>query len=172
MVHVHFLCIYMYMITLYPILYFQCPVNNIYFYIYFNFSSQILNSRHQFNPYIRFLDTTLPWDPSLLVALQSAPTPNTCTGGGDWFMDSGATAHMFSNLGNLTSFSPTNIATRITLGDGSSLPITHVGSTSFPSSITPINMGRHALSCQAHTNMGSRHTCYLVCTHTNMEIIH
>ncbi|KAM3206093.1 hypothetical protein ACQJBY_061648 [Aegilops geniculata] len=35
-----------------------------------------------------------PWDPALLAALRTAPSPSSYTGGGDWYMDTGATAHM------------------------------------------------------------------------------
>ena len=69
-----------------------------------------------------------PWDPALLAALHTAPMPNNYTGGSDWYMDTGATAHMFAHPGNLASF-PTD--RRIIVGDGSTLPITHVGHTSF-----------------------------------------
>nr|XP_040251374.1 protein transport protein SEC31-like [Aegilops tauschii subsp. strangulata] len=47
---------------------------------------------------------TAPWDPALLTALHATPTPNNYTGGGDWYMDTGATAHMFAHPGNLASF--------------------------------------------------------------------
>lgn len=40
-----------------------------------------------------------PWDPVLLPALHAAPTPNNYTGGDDWYMDTGATAHMFAHPG-------------------------------------------------------------------------
>nr|XP_040258224.1 formin-like protein 20 [Aegilops tauschii subsp. strangulata] len=40
-----------------------------------------------------------PWDPALLAALHTAPTPQQYTGGGDWYMDTGATAHMVANPG-------------------------------------------------------------------------
>nr|XP_020168813.1 translation initiation factor IF-2-like [Aegilops tauschii subsp. strangulata] len=40
-----------------------------------------------------------PWDPALLAALHSAPSPSTYTGGGDWYMDTGATAHMVAHPG-------------------------------------------------------------------------
>nr|XP_020177477.1 vegetative cell wall protein gp1-like [Aegilops tauschii subsp. strangulata] len=35
-----------------------------------------------------------PSDPALLAALHSAPSPSNYGGGGDWYMDTGATAHM------------------------------------------------------------------------------
>ena len=48
--------------------------------------------------------------------------------------------HMTGHPGNLSSSTPVNTPTRITVHNVSSLPITHVGSTSFPSSYTPITM--------------------------------
>ena len=55
-------------------------------------------------------------------------------------MDTGATAHMFAHLGNLASFTPVTTDRRIIVGDGSTLPITHVGHTSFPSNSMPITL--------------------------------
>ncbi|KAM0831150.1 hypothetical protein ACQ4PT_065745 [Festuca glaucescens] len=40
-----------------------------------------------------------PWDPALYTALQYAPPPGSYTGGGDWFMDTGASAHMAAHPG-------------------------------------------------------------------------
>ncbi|KAM0826009.1 hypothetical protein ACQ4PT_069161 [Festuca glaucescens] len=40
-----------------------------------------------------------PWDPALLAALHSAPTPSIYTGGSDWHMDTGASAHMAAHPG-------------------------------------------------------------------------
>ena len=87
-----------------------------------------------------------PWDPALLAALHSAPSPSHYGGGGDWHMDTGATAHMTYHPGNLTSSTPVQTSTRITVGDGSSLPITHVGHRSFPSTSTPITMSNVLVS--------------------------
>ena len=81
-----------------------------------------------------------PWDPALLAALHSAPSPSSYGGGGDWYMDSGATAHMTAHPGNLTSATRVHTPTRITVGNGSSLPITHVGHMSFPSTSTHVHM--------------------------------
>ena len=52
-----------------------------------------------------------PWDPALLAALHSAPSPSSYGGGGDWYMDSGATAHMTAHPGNLTSATPVHTPT-------------------------------------------------------------
>ena len=60
--------------------------------------------------------------------------------GGAWYMDSGATAHLTSHPGTLTSSTPVYTPTCITIGNGSSLPITHVGRASFPSTSAPITM--------------------------------
>nr|XP_020199931.1 translation initiation factor IF-2-like [Aegilops tauschii subsp. strangulata] len=47
----------------------------------------------------------MPWDPALLAAQHSAPSPSSSVGGGDWYMDSGATAHMEAHPGS-SGFSP------------------------------------------------------------------
>nr|XP_040244092.1 wiskott-Aldrich syndrome protein homolog 1-like [Aegilops tauschii subsp. strangulata] len=39
-----------------------------------------------------------PWDPALL-AVHTVPMPQQYTGGGDWYMDTEATAHMAANPG-------------------------------------------------------------------------
>ena len=70
-------------------------------------------------------------------------------------MDSGATAHMAAHPGNLTSSTPVHTPTRITVGNGSSLPITHIGSTSFPSTSTPITMSNVLVSPDLVTNLVS-----------------
>lgn len=41
-------------------------------------------------------------------------------------MDTGATSHLAYNPGNLSYSQPTATTSRIIVGDGSSLPITHV----------------------------------------------
>ncbi|XP_020193718.1 uncharacterized protein [Aegilops tauschii subsp. strangulata] len=87
-----------------------------------------------------------PWDPALLAVLHTAPTPNNYTGGGDWYMDTGATTHMFAHPGNLASFTPITTDRRIIVGDDSTLPITHVGHTSFPSNSMPLSLSNILVS--------------------------
>ena len=61
-------------------------------------------------------------------------------------MDTGATAHMFAHPDNLASFTPVTTVRRIIVGDGSTLPITHVGHTSFPSNSMPITLSNILVS--------------------------
>ena len=96
-----------------------------------------------------------PWDPALLAALHSAPTPSTYTGGGDWHMDTGASAHMAAHPGTLHTSSPVTTSTRITVGDGSSLPITHIGHASFPSTSTPLSLSNVLVSPNLIKNLVS-----------------
>ena len=70
-------------------------------------------------------------------------------------MDSRATVHMTAHPGNLTSSTPIRTPIRITVGNGSSLPITHIGSTSFPSTSTPITMSNVLVSPELVTNLVS-----------------
>ena len=61
-------------------------------------------------------------------------------------MDIGATAHMFAHPDNLAFFTPVTIDRRIIVGDGSTLPITHFGDTSFPSNTMPITLSKILVS--------------------------
>ena len=72
--------------------------------------------------------------------------PNNYTGGGYWYMDTGATAYMFAHPDNLASFTPVSTDSRIIVGDGYTLPITHIGHTSFPSSSTPLYLSNILVS--------------------------
>ena len=60
-----------------------------------------------------------PWDPVFLTGLHAAPTLNNYTGDDDWYMETGATAHMFAHPDNLDSFTPVTTDRRIIIGDSS-----------------------------------------------------
>ena len=96
-----------------------------------------------------------PWDPVLLTALHVAPTPNNYTGGANWYMDTGATAHMSAHPGNLASFTPVLTDRRIIVGDGSTLPITHIGHASFPSTSRPLSLSNILVSPDLIKNLVS-----------------
>ena len=67
----------------------------------------------------------------------SPPRSTTCKSGNqEWYMDSGASSHMASNPGILSTYTPSNAHT-ITVGNGASLPISHIGSHTLPSRSRP-----------------------------------
>nr|XP_040256741.1 COPII coat assembly protein SEC16-like [Aegilops tauschii subsp. strangulata] len=53
-----------------------------------------------------------PRDPTLLAAQHSAPSPSSSVGGGDWYMDSGATAHMAAHPDLVTNLVSVRLLTR------------------------------------------------------------
>jgi hypothetical protein len=60
-------------------------------------------------------------------------------GGTDkWFLDTGMTSHMSMDPGNLSSCTPHHTSSRVIVGNGASLPITHIGFSSIPTSSTPL----------------------------------
>ena len=54
-------------------------------------------------------------------------TPTTL----QWLLDSGASHHVTADPSNLSLYTPYTSSDDIMIGDGSSFPITHIGSTSF-----------------------------------------
>jgi hypothetical protein len=78
------------------------------------------------------------WDCTVLVnALNNTATPSTV---GKWVMDSGATAHMASDPGMLHSLHKSLPSSFVTVGNGSTLPISHVGHTSIPASARKLHL--------------------------------
>jgi hypothetical protein len=76
--------------------------------------------------------TSPSWDCSaLMAALNNAASASTV---GEWVMDSGATAHMASDPGMLHSLHEPTPFSQVTVGNGSTLPISHIGHTSIPAS--------------------------------------
>jgi histone deacetylase 1/2 len=64
-----------------------------------------------------------PWQPQAHLATHPSTTPS-------WLLDSGASHHVTSDLNNLSLHAPYSGTDDIMIGDGSTLPITHTGSTS------------------------------------------
>ncbi|XP_012845859.1 PREDICTED: uncharacterized protein LOC105965858 [Erythranthe guttata] len=81
-----------------------------------------------------------------------------------WFMDSGSTSHMAPHSGNFNFvFNPgCNFPKHVVVGNGSTLPITHIGHTILPTSpfrltnvyVTP-NIVKHLISVQKFTRDNS-----------------
>jgi hypothetical protein len=75
--------------------------------------------------------TQRTWDPSALASYFNTMSMQAPS---EWVMDTGASAHMSSDAGNLTSLSSTPPQTHIMVGDGSSIHVSHSGHTSLSSS--------------------------------------
>lgn len=58
----------------------------------------------------------------------------------EWILDSDATSHMTSDPGNLTSFFPSFSSSMVTVGNGSSSPVIHIGLTTLPTLSTPLKL--------------------------------
>jgi histone deacetylase 1/2 len=70
------------------------------------------------------------WDCSALIAALNSTASTSNAGSanaGTWVMDSGATSHMVNNAGILSSLSPHSTPSRVTVGNGVSLPISNTG---------------------------------------------
>lgn len=74
--------------------------------------------------------TTSQLNPSL------PPAPSTSFPDNGWFMDSGVTHHLTPDLNSLSNPVPFHGAEHVTVGNGMSLPIAHIGNKSFHSSST------------------------------------
>ncbi|XP_074293743.1 uncharacterized protein LOC141620890 [Silene latifolia] len=61
-----------------------------------------------------------------------------------WYMDTGATSHMTSSAGNLSSYSNSSISNSIIVGNGQSIPISGTGNTTLPKPHPPLSL-RHVL---------------------------
>jgi hypothetical protein len=57
--------------------------------------------------------------------------------------------------GNLSSFSPTSTNSHIIVGNGASLPITHIGSAAFPSTSKPLSLNNVIVSPHLRHNLVS-----------------
>jgi hypothetical protein len=68
------------------------------------------------------------WDQAPLhAALHNLSLQGNGSGAGpDWFLDTGATSHMANHPGIVSNLTPYTNSSRVVVGDGSSLPITHV----------------------------------------------
>jgi hypothetical protein len=62
---------------------------------------------------------------------------------------------MATYSGNLSRFFLTFTTSRIIIGNGSSLPITHVGSTRFPATSKPLSLSNVIVSPELHHNLVS-----------------
>lgn len=72
----------------------------------------------------------------------------------NWYMDSGASSHLSSSSGNLSSINTTsNSHSNIIVGNGSSLPIFCSGHTFFPNPTRPLHLSNVLVSPELITNL-------------------
>lgn len=72
--------------------------------------------------------------------MQSSPTANYDAANINWILDSGANHHITTDLNNLSHHSNYEGPDSVTIGDGSGLAITHMGSTHFSNPSTNFNL--------------------------------
>jgi histone deacetylase 1/2 len=72
---------------------------------------------------------------------------------GPWIADSGASAHMSANQGILTSSRPVSHMAPVIVGNGSTLPISHLGHTSISSSDRPLHLQNVLVTPNIVTNL-------------------
>ncbi|RVW75390.1 Retrovirus-related Pol polyprotein from transposon RE2 [Vitis vinifera] len=68
-------------------------------------------------------NTLTPWQPRAQFVTNTSPTTP------QWLLDSGASHHVTADLSNLSLHTPYTGFDDIMIGDGSSLPITHTGTS-------------------------------------------
>jgi hypothetical protein len=95
-----------------------------------------------------------------MAALHEVPPPSQYTDGDDWVMDTGAISHMANHPGILTSSSPP-LNTSIIVGNGSPLPVHHMGSSTIPTSSSTLHLCNVLISPHLIKNLISVHTLTL-----------
>jgi hypothetical protein len=70
---------------------------------------------------------------NMSVQQQHAPPPN-----GEWYLDTGASSHMSNSSGMLSDLTPSH--SRIVVGNGSTLPVSHSGHLAIPTTSNPIQL--------------------------------
>ena len=77
-----------------------------------------------------------------------------------WLADSAATDHVTSSLNHLSFLKPYNGQDHLTVGNGQSLPITHIGNTLIPSSNSTIQLRNVLRVPTIASNLASVHKIY------------
>jgi histone deacetylase 1/2 len=104
------------------------------------------------NPFI----SNSPQPPAaLLHALHGAPAQAQYGGDGDWFLDTGATSHMASHPGILSTLSSPSSASHIIVGNGAPLPVHATGHASIPTPSSSIQLRNVLISPSLIKNLVS-----------------
>lgn len=87
----------------------------------------------------------------LLAALATANVPPSGPQTAEWYLDTGASSHMASNAGILTSPQPLSGSPPITVGNGATLPVTHRAHTLIPTTRSPLLLDNVLVSVRSLT---------------------
>lgn len=99
--------------------------------------------------------TTPTWDgQALLTALQNnGGQPQPPPSSADWYMDTGASAHMSNAPGNLTGSTPLPHPSSIIVGNGARLTVSHSAAASIPTVSSSIQLNNVLISPSLVTNL-------------------
>jgi hypothetical protein len=89
--------------------------------------------------------------PGLYSALSNMPLNQSA--GHDWFLDTGASSHMASHPGILTSSSPSIVPRHIIVGNGGLLSAPSTSRSSIPTSSTPLQLNNVLIAPQLVKNL-------------------
>jgi hypothetical protein len=79
--------------------------------------------------------------PNLYTALHGQPSSTAAyTDSGDWFLDTGVSSHMTGNSGIAIARLVPPGSSHVIIGNGVSLPVTHTGEFSVPTSAAPLRL--------------------------------
>lgn len=93
-----------------------------------------------------FANSSSQVPPALFNALHGMSAQAPYGGGGEWFMDTGASTHMASNTGITSTYSSPSSPTHIIVGNGTPLPVQHTGRDSLPTSSSPLQLNNVLIS--------------------------
>lgn len=77
---------------------------------------------------------------ALLAALATSGVPPSGPQATEWFLDTGVTSHMAANAGNFSSSLPLTRSSPITVGNGATMPVTHMASTAIATTHSPFQL--------------------------------
>lgn len=89
----------------------------------------------------------------LYSALNGLSVNNSTGGGSDWFLDTGATAHMASNPGILTTPSTSIVSRQIVVENGHFIPAQCTGHASVPTTSSPLQLRNILIAPQLVKNL-------------------
>jgi hypothetical protein len=103
------------------------------------------------NPYDAHSSDTLPT--GLYNAFNNMALNNPGGGGTEWFLDTGAMAHMASNPGILSSPPQSTVHRQIVVGNGQCLPAHYTSNTSITTSSSPLQLRNVLIGPQIVKNL-------------------